>query len=133
MSVAPRHIEFTTDEHKVAYVRACWGWSTPFEPLPRLGFETIGDVEYQNYNFAVVAVPRHLAAEVTLDGLRDYRGRFQTSCGHYLCPFLPHRWDEMFALGFIVREGDVAVVIDLRVLRNLRIRLWRVAGYPNTP
>ena len=39
----------------------------------------------------------------------------------------------MFALGFTVREDDVAVVIDLRVLRNLRIRLWRVAGYPDTP
>ena len=39
----------------------------------------------------------------------------------------------MFALGFTVRADDVAVVIDLRVLRNLGVRLWRVAGYPDTP
>ena len=74
-----------------------------------------------------------MAAEVTLDGLQDYRARFQTSCGHYLCPFLPRRWEEIFALGFTVREDDVAIVIDARALRNLGIRLGALPGTPVPP
>ena len=105
----------------------------PFIPNRVMGFEPLTELEYLNHDFAVLTIPRFMAAEVAGGGFKDWRGQVQVSNGHYMCPFLPHRWAEMFALGFSVRQGHVAVVVDTRALRNLHRPLWRVAGCPGTP
>jgi hypothetical protein len=98
-----------------------------------MGFVPLTEQEYLDTQFAVLTIPRYMAAQVAGGGFQDWRAYAQVPFGHYMCPFLPHRWNEMHALGFQVRAGELAVVVDVRVLRNGGVRLHRVAGFPGTP
>ena len=98
-------------------MRATHGWSNSFDP-EMCAFQPFEGEDFGTCEFAVAAVHRSQLEHVTRHGLK-IAVKPGVSAGIYLSPYLPHRYEEHYAIGFEIREGDYAVIIDMQVARTV--------------
>jgi hypothetical protein len=130
----PRTLSVSVDDQipPTTYLRATHGRSCAFDPLD-VFFCPYFEQEMRHCEFAVAAVSRSSINSVTMDGLAGAPVGTDAPRGVYLSPFLPHRFEEHAVIGFEIRDGDVAVVIDMQVALSCMPpkSCWVIAAQPN--